>query len=266
MQPNRLLNLFRANKDVGEKFRAEGNVLFVYDHIVSSKADADWLGGVDAETFNQTLSSMNGDVSVRINSPGGDVFAGIAMANAIAAYPGQVTCVVDSFAASAASIIAIAGDKIEMAKGARMMIHKAWTIAAGNADEFMKQAATLEGIDATLAESYADAAAKRGKDNNADMFSSLMAAETWLTGQQAIEAGLADEVSAIAPKAMKQWDLSAYAKPPVQDTSVTITIEIEDAPEAPEAPDDPAAPDMPDASALNEQRQRIAALRLRTPA
>ena len=83
MQPNRLFALYRANANRGE-FRAEGNTLYIYDVIVSSKADAEWMGGCDSETFVKTLAAMTGDVSLRINSPGGDVFAGVAMAAAIA--------------------------------------------------------------------------------------------------------------------------------------------------------------------------------------
>jgi ATP-dependent protease ClpP protease subunit len=259
MQPNRLFNLFRANAKAGE-FRAEGNTLYLYDVIVSSKADAEWLGGVDAETFVQTLNAMTGDVDVRLNSPGGDVFAGVAMATAIKAYPGKVTAYVDGYAASAASVVAAAADSVTMAPGAFQMIHKAWTMALGNADDFMSTASLLEKIDGTLADGYADAAASRGKDSDAAAFGALMAAETWLTAQEAIDLGLADEIGAAAPKAKAAWDLSAYAKPPVQDTSVTITIEIADDPGAPEAPE------MPEASNQIEQRQRIAALRLRTAA
>lgn len=265
MQPNRLFALYRANAKTGE-FRAEGNTLYIYDVIVSSKADAEWLGGVDAETFVQTLNAMTGDVAVRLNSPGGDVFAGVAMATAISNYPGAVHVFVDGYAASAASIVAAAADSVTMAPGAMQMIHKAWTMALGNADDFISTAGLLEKIDGSLAASYAAAAVSRGKAIDAAGFGEMMAAETWMTAQEAIDAGLADSIATAAPKASAKWDFSAYANSPVQDTSVTITIEIEDDPAMPEAPEDPATPAMPDASAMNEQRQRIAALRLRTPA
>lgn len=251
MQPNRLFNLFRANAKAGE-FRAEGNTLYLYDVIVSSKADAEWLGGCDAETFVQTLNGMTGDVAVRLNSPGGDVFAGVAMAAAIKAYPGKVTAHVDGYAASAASVVAAAADSVTMAPGAFQMIHKAWTMALGNADDFMSTASLLEKIDGTLADGYAAAAASRGKDSDAAAFGALMAAETWLTAQEAIDLGLADEIGAAAPKARTAWDLSAYAKPPAQDAI-----------ETPEITDEPEAPAVVNET---EHRKRIHALRLHTPA
>ena len=215
MPSNRLFALFRANAKRGT-FKAEANVLYLYDVIVSSKADAEWLGGCDAETFVQTLASLTGDVTVRINSPGGDVFAGVAMATAIRNYPGKVTCQVDGFAASAASVIAVAADSIVMAPGAFMMIHNAWTIAMGDAEEFMATAALLEKIDGSLAAGYAAAAGKRGKDMTAEAFATLMDAETWLTAADALTAGLADAVAEPAEKVSASWDLSVYAKAPEQ--------------------------------------------------
>lgn len=248
MQPNRLFALYRANAKVGE-FRAEGNTLYVYDVIVSSKADAEWLGGVDAETFVQTLNAMTGDVTVRLNSPGGNVFAGVAMATAISNYPGNVAVFVDGYAASAASIVATAADSVTMAPGAFQMIHKAWTMAIGNADELMAGASLLEKVDGTLADAYAATAAKRGKDMDAAGFGALMAAETWLTAQEAVDAGLADSIATAAPKASARWDLSAYDKAPAQAAEELPTV---------------IADSVTDAQI--EQRKRISALQLRTPA
>lgn len=219
---NRLLNLYANNAKRGE-FRAEGNTLYIYDAIVSSKAEADWFGGVDAETFVKALAGMTGDVSVRINSPGGDVFAGVAMASAINAYPGKVSVSVDGYAASAASVVAIAGDSIEMAPGSFMMIHKAWTLSLGNADDMMATASLLEKIDGSLADGYATSAAKRGGKMTAAEFTAAMAAETWLTPQDAIDAGLADSITAAPVKASAAWDLSAYDKAPQAQVAPTDT-------------------------------------------
>lgn len=216
MHRNKLLNLFARNAKKGQ-FRAEAtaeeSTIYLYDVIVSSKADAEWWGGVDAETFVQTLRGMSGDVAIRINSPGGDVFAARAMAQAIRDYPGNVTAYVDGYAASAASFITSVSNKVVVSQGGMIMIHKAWSIAMGNADDFRATAALLEKIDGTIVETYAAAAQRRGIAP-AD-FAALMAAETWLTGAEAIELGLADELASDpAPSAAVQWDLSAYDNAP----------------------------------------------------
>lgn len=255
MQRNRLLNLLSANRRRGE-FRAEagetGNVIYLYDAIVSSEADAEWWGGVSAEKFVQALRGMTGAVALRINCPGGDVFAARAMAQAIREYPGEVTAYVDGYAASAASFITSVTNRTIVAEGAMLMIHKAWTFAMGNADDLAASAQLLGKIDGTIAATYATAAAQRGKDMTAEDFTVLMAAETWLTGQEAIDLGLADELAAGGPKASGRWDLSAYANAPVTDTTVTIEITVtEDDPA--EDPVDPSAPTDP-ADLLAAQR------------
>lgn len=213
MHHNRLINLFASNSRRGE-FRAEGNTIYLYDMIVSSKVEAEWFGGVDAETFVQTLKGMSGDVTIRVNSPGGDVFAARAMSAAIAEHAGKVSVYVDGYAASAASFITSAADETIMSAGSMLMIHKAWTIGYGNADDLMATAGLLEKIDGTIAATYAASAAKRGVDASAEGFADLMAAETWFTGQEAIDAGLADAVAAEGPKNSRQWDLSAYENAP----------------------------------------------------
>lgn len=214
MHKNRLLNLLANNARRGE-FRAEANTIYLYDVIVSSKEEAEWFGGVDAETFAQTLKGMSGDVSLRINSPGGDVFAARAMAQAMREHDGTITAHVDGYAASAASFLTSVADRTVVAPGAMLMIHKAWSLAVGNSDDFMATAALLEKIDGTIAETYTAAAERRGKEPSD--FIALMAAETWLTGAEAVEIGLADEVASESPKASARWDLSAYANAPAPE-------------------------------------------------
>jgi ATP-dependent Clp protease protease subunit len=131
--------------------------------IVAADADAEWFGGVSAESFVQTLAGMSGDVELRINSPGGDVFGAKAMAQAVRDYPGQVTAHVDGIAASAATFLTAVADKTVMAPGSMQMIHKAWTIALGNADDFASLG-VLDKIDGTIADAYAAAAKRRGVD------------------------------------------------------------------------------------------------------
>lgn len=201
---NKLFRLLANNARKGS-FKAEGDALYIYDVIVATDADAEWMGGVSAESVVKALKAMDGPVTLRINSPGGDVFAARAIQAAMDAYDGEITAYVDGYAASAASLIAVAADRCVMASGAFMMIHKAWTIAMGNADEFLASAELLEKIDGSLADTYA---AKAGTD--AGGFAEQMRAETWFTAQEAVDAGLADEVAAKAPKSTARWDLSAY--------------------------------------------------------
>lgn len=207
MRP-KLLNLLARNAKRGE-FRAEDNTIFLYDVIVGSDEEASWFGGVSPEAFARQLAGMTGTVHLRINSPGGDVFASRAMAQAMREHDGDIIAHVDGYAASAASLIAVSASRCIMAPGSFLMIHKAWTIAMGNSDEFTSTAALLDKIDATLAQTYAD---KTG--GTADEFSALMAAETWFTPAEALDLGLADEVATSTAKAQASWDLSAYARPP----------------------------------------------------
>lgn len=224
MQHNRLLNLLAANKQRGE-FKADANTIYLYDTIVSSKADAEWFGGVDAETFVQTLRGMSGDVSLRINSPGGDVFAARAMAQAIKDHGGTVTAYVDGYAASAASFITSAADRVVMSDGSMLMIHKAWTLGFGNSDDLMATAELLDKIDGTISATYEAAANRRGISSGADHFAELMKAETWLTGDEAIAVGLADEIAQDGPKDAARWDVSAYAKAPKNSDGLGIVGE-----------------------------------------
>lgn len=263
MHQNKLLNLLARNAQKGE-FRAEANTIYLYDVIVSSKAEADWLGGVDAETFVKTLKSMDGDVTVRVNCPGGDVFAGRAMAQAIRDHSGTVTVYVDGYAASAATFVTSAADKTVMSQGSMLMVHKAWAFAMGNADDFKATASLLEKIDGTIAESYVQAAEKRGIAP--PDFAAMMAAETWFTAQEAMDAGLADEVTAETIKAQTKWDLSAYENAPQDAVEVTVTVTVEVEDPAEEAAEPADATDTATAQNEIDRRCRISALALRSPA
>lgn len=266
MSLNRLHNLLARNRRRGE-FRAEageeiGNTIYLYDAIVASEADAEWWGGVAADTFVRTLLAMSGPVTVRVNSPGGDVFAARAMAQAIREYPDQVTVQVDGYAASAASFITSVADRTLMAPGAMMMIHKAWTVSWGNADDMAATANLLNKIDGTICATYAASAEKRGKE--ASDFLALMAAETWLTDQEAVDLGLADEVMADTDKAATaqaraRWDLSAYAKAPKPQSKEPAPTPP--AP-APNEPDQAAAKAAADAAQERERRIRMLNARL----
>lgn len=263
---NRLLNLFKANAKRGT-FRAEasssGNLIEIFDVIVSSEIDAEWFGGVAAPVVTRALKAMSGPVHMRINSPGGDVFAGVAIAQGMREYDGEIIVHVDGYAASIASIVAIAGDKVIMAPGSMMMIHKAWSFGIGNADDFLATAELLEKIDGQLIEAYANRSA--GK-KTADELAALLRAETWFTPQEAIDAGLADEIAPEKAKAKNQicalWDMSAYAGAP-KPAPAPADTEIEQAAAAEAAA--ATAKAVAQAAADIERQRRSRALRLLVP-
>jgi len=127
-------------------------------------------------------------VGVRINSVGGSAFGGVAMYNALQSHPGEVTCIVEGLAASAASLVAMAG-KCVMGPGSMLMIHKPAVMAMGNADDLRKAANALDKIQDALAGIYV---AKTGK--SLDEVNALLDEETWMTADEAIAAGFADSM------------------------------------------------------------------------
>lgn len=199
------------NKGKGQ-FRAEGSTIWLYDAIAGSDEEAQYFGGVSPSAFIGQLAAMSGDVTLRVNSPGGSVFGAQAMVAAIRQHQGKVTAQVDSLAASAASVIAVACAECVMVPGAMMMIHKAWGMVIGNENDMRQTADLLGKLDGTLADAYA---AKSG-GTAADALA-MMAAETWLTAQEAVDAGFADSIMEAdtqkQPKA--QWNLSAFKAAPV---------------------------------------------------
>lgn len=184
--------------------------IFLYDAIVACEADAEWYGGVAADTFVRTLMAIDAPaIDVRVNSPGGDVFAAVAMSNAMRQHKATITVHVDGYAASAASIIMVNADRAVIAPGGFVMIHNAWTIALGSARDFRATADLLDKIDASAAIQYA---AKAG--NGAADWAPLIDAETWFTADEAVAASLCDAVAEAGPKGKIDWDVSAYARPP----------------------------------------------------
>jgi len=154
----------------------------------------DWFGPpIEAEISAQLGAAPNAHATVHINSEGGDMFAGIAIRNMFAAHPGGVTCIVEGLAASAASIIAMAG-KTVMGKGSMLMIHNPWAIVAGGAEELRATADMLDKAQVSLVSIYQE---KTGK--GAAELSALLAAETWFTADEALAAGFANEVSTGRP-------------------------------------------------------------------
>ncbi len=174
--------------------------IFLYDAIASNKEEAEWWGGVDPETFVKAVRGIDAqNIHLRINSPGGSVFAARTMEQALREHKATVTVHIDGLAASAASFLAMAGDEIIMSDGAMMMIHKAWTVSWGNADDLLAEATLLEKLDGTLANTYAKRA---GGDEST--FADYMRNETWFTAEEAVAAGLADTIYDAEPVPKKE--------------------------------------------------------------
>lgn len=148
--------------------------------------------GITAQQMLGDLESIGDrNLTLRMNTQGGDVFDGIAIYEALKRRRSPVTCVVDSLAASIGSVIAMAADKVVMARPAKMMIHDAHGATSGNAAEVGKFVDLLDRTSDTIAGIYAD---HTGGD--AAFWRDLMRNETWFTAEEAVDAGLADEVQA----------------------------------------------------------------------
>jgi ATP-dependent protease ClpP protease subunit len=149
-----------------------------------------WFG-VTADDFVRDVAALDVDhIDLHLNSPGGEAFEGIAIANVLRQHKADVTVWVDGIAASAASVIAMAGDEIVMSIGAQFMIHDASLVTMGNAEELRKDAEVVDKASDSIASTYA---AKAG--GTAAQWRAVMQAETWYTAEEAVAAGLADRVA-----------------------------------------------------------------------
>lgn len=166
------------------KAGARSAVVSIYDEI-------GWAG-TTAKDFAAELRALDADeITLRLNSPGGDAWDGIAIYNALKDHPAGVHVVVDGLAASAASFIAQSGDRITMNRGAQMMIHDAAGLAVGNARDMRDMAEVLDRVSDSIASIYADRSGRPISE-----FRTAMSRDTWYTAQEAVDAGLADEVAA----------------------------------------------------------------------
>ena len=146
--------------------------------------------GISAGQFADALNSQRGKaITLRINSPGGDVFDGLAMHSLLKTWPTPVTAQIDGLAASAASVVMLGASSINMVRGAFVMVHNAWGVSVGNANDMRDFASVLDQIDGNLADLYA---AKSGAE--AKVWRDIMSAETWFNADQAVEAKIVDTV------------------------------------------------------------------------
>jgi len=207
-----LLKLLALNKGKGYlkvEASAEEATLYLYDAIVSDS----YYGGVSALDFIKELSAITAPtIHLRINCPGGDIFAARAMVQAMKEHPSTIIAHIDGYAASAATFLAIAADQSVISEGGMFMIHNAWTIAGGNAKDFADMANLLSRTDQTLCNEYL---AKTSQTEQ--QIKDWMDAETYFFGQEAVDAGFVDSVAETAPKNSINWDLSAYAKAPLEN-------------------------------------------------
>lgn len=168
--------------------------VFIYGDI------GGWWGGVTAEQFAKDVAALEVQtLNVRLNSPGGLVFDGVAIYNALANHRANVVIHIDGLAASIASVIAMAGDEIRIAEGAHVMIHKPWSFAMGDAELMRKEADVLDHLEDGLVDIYA---ARTGKKRAA--LQEWMAAETWFRGKHAVDEGFADVMVPAKKKEKKE--------------------------------------------------------------
>jgi len=153
-----------------------------------------WGDEVTPQAFRDELKQINSNkLTVQINSTGGDVWAGISIHDALKELDAEVTVKVSGLAASIASVIAMAGDKIVMTPGSTMMIHRASMLAMGNADDMQKAIDMLETVEDGILNIYAS---RTGQTK--DAVKDMLDAETWMSAEKAVEMGFADEV--VQPK------------------------------------------------------------------
>lgn len=162
------------------------NTIDIYDVIGEGYFET----GMTASFVTDVLNSAGGEaVTVNINSPGGDMFEGLAIYNLLSAYQGDVSVRVMGMAASAASIIAMAGDNIEIADSAFFMIHNGWSLVIGNKNDFKKASEDFEKFDTSMAGIYS---ARSGKE--LEEIHTMMDEETWISGKDSVAMGFANSL------------------------------------------------------------------------
>lgn len=176
--------------------KADKAEVLIYEDIAPSSSGA----------FVRALRDVKAsEITVRINSSGGNVFDAIAMTNALRDHPAKITTIVDGLAASAASFIATAGDEVVMNRNSELMIHNPKAVAAGGASDMRSLADRLDAVRDNIASMYV---ARAG--GTVEQWRDVMAAETWYSADEAVQAGLADRVSDQPAVTNSHHDLSAF--------------------------------------------------------
>lgn len=230
------------------KDEATRATVYVYGTI-----GADWWSPEDenrAKDFAQKLDELSPKpLDIRIDSCGGDVYEGFAIASAIQRYEGYTHAYVDGIAASAASYIALMADRVTMNDYAMLMIHNAWAVTAGNRDELREMADRLEALDGTIAGIISARSAL-----TMDEVRDAMCAETWYTADDALECGMCDEVLETEQRVAACVDRAMAAH--FTNVPEFVGMAGEDAPEGEndkvETPDEPSMEDAENAISHGE--------------
>lgn len=175
-------------------FRAAMKADGVLELLIYEDIGEDWWtgGGVTAKTVRQKIDEAGAfnKIALRINSPGGDAFEGVAIYNVLRAQGRPVDVFVDGIAASAASTVAMAGDAITMGVGSMMMVHNAWSVCVGDGDDMRKMGETLDMVSQTIGQIYV---MRTGQD--AAAIKSIMDEETWMGADECVEKGFATAIA-----------------------------------------------------------------------
>jgi len=195
----------------------ENAEISIYDEIGQGL-----FSGVDAKGFIDELQALGhvNNISLHLNSPGGSVFEGAAIFNALKRNSAFITVYIEGLAASTASLIAMAGDRVEMSENSLFMIHNPWSLVSGNADEFRKMADVLDKTKSAMISGYM-AKTKKSEQEISD----LMSAETWFTPDEANQSGFIDGVTKALPVAAS-FDLSLYNNVPKVIKMTTKTSQV----------------------------------------
>lgn len=227
----------------------------ILDGVIASES---WYEDeVSPKTFREELSKHSGALTVRINSPGGDVFAGVAIYNYLREHDGEVTVKVDGLAASAASFIAMAGDKIVMLPGSMLMIHMPWSVAAGNAEEMSQVVDMLNKTGESMIPLYA---ARTGQSE--EKIEEMLKAETWLTAKEAVDMGFADEaVEARTASLSESINAALKHAGTVQNAVMQPVMSLKsrkvEATDVSDAPEEPAEPVVEEQEAESKETTEV---------
>ncbi len=199
------LKQFKSFLDKKSGVKVEGNHLYLYNEI------GNWWDESEAIQIVNKIKEMQGDITVHVNSEGGSVFDGMAIMNALKQHSGKKTFIIEGLAASIASVIVCgASDKTIAMAGSCMMIHKAWNLAVGNADELRKSAEILDGIDKEIISIY-----NKKTRMPSEELSKKLAEEWWMFPQTAKDNGFVDEIDSDNEAVyLNQTNLSAFNNVP----------------------------------------------------
>ena len=239
--------------------KAESGSELILEGVIASES---WFEDeVSPKMFREELSQRPGALTVRINSPGGDVFAGVSMYNMLNEHEGTVTVKVDGMAASIASLIAMAGDKIIMLPGSMMMVHQPWTVAVGNADELQQVADMLEKTCESMVPIYS-ARTGLSEDRVKDLLEGDGKSDgTLMTATEAVELGFADEalVAKSSGQSASITEVISSMKSAIMQPVMSLKTRKAEADNATDKPEEPTQDDAPasDAEDVDGEGQTV---------